>query len=126
MQPVEPYFFAKTKVRLGPGESGTVRLTIGFTKNKTRIDEILHRQRQRLQSAEAAARMHSAGILRAFEIDAKTNAFAQILNAFIVKGIVSKGKSDIKSRLGGIRGLWKHGISGDRRSCSCVSLVRSR
>lgn len=114
VQPVEPYFFAKTKVRLGPGESGTVRLTIGFTKNRTRIDEILHRQRQRLQSAEAAARMHSAGILRAFEIDAKTNAFAQILNAFIVKGIVSKGKSGIKSRLGGIRGLWKHGISGDR------------
>lgn len=71
------------------------------------------------------ARMHSAGILRAFEIDAKTNAFAQILNAFIVKGIVSKGKSDIKSRLGGIRGLWKHGISGDRRSCSCALLVRS-
>lgn len=30
-----------------------------------------------------------------------------------VKGIVSKGKSGIKSRLGGIRGLWKHGISGD-------------
>lgn len=114
VQPVEPYFFAKTKVRLGSGESGTVRLTIGFTKNKTRIDEILHRQRQRLQSAEAAARMHSAGILRAFEIDAKTNAFAQILNAFIVKGIVSKGKSDVKGQIGGIRGLWKHGISGDR------------
>lgn len=71
VQPVEPYFFAKTKVRLGPGESGTVRLTIGFTKNRTRIDEILHRQRQRLQSAEAAARMHSAGILRAFEMTRK-------------------------------------------------------
>ena len=64
VQPVEPYFFAKTKVRLGPGESGTVRLTIGFTKNKKRIDEILHRQDRkstRLNSSHnVASRMPSS------------------------------------------------------------------
>lgn len=112
-QSTEPYFFAGTRVRLGPGESGTVRLTVGFVKDKSRIDEILHKQRQRLQTAEASARMHSVGILRAFGVDAETNAFAQLLNAFLVNGVVSKREHGIKAPCGGVQGLWKHGISGD-------------
>lgn len=70
--------------------------------------------------------MHSAGILRAFEIDAKTNAFAQLLNAFIVKGIVSKGKSGIKAGLAAFAAFGNTESPAIARSCSCVSLVRSR
>ncbi|MCH5278491.1 MAG: hypothetical protein J1E60_01745 [Christensenellaceae bacterium] len=114
-QPVEPYFSARTSLRLAPGESQRVILIAGIASSRDEALSIIHEQRLRLNGAEELSRAQAQGMLRAHGMNPEITSDAERLAAAVITDTPIKPNVDFGSiRLHGIGELWRLGISGDR------------
>lgn len=110
--PIEPGFYARMNLVLEKEETATISLVVGFASSKRQALSDAEDMRREAENAFSSAWLRAASALRFEGVErGKADVFERVASRILL-GHAQKPHQALQTR-GGIRELWRLGISGD-------------